>query len=484
MARDVADAVGAFAEKVENRSLLLDKFVFHKSWPVMSDGQGQPVKWDDASRWSFMRIANDSQLILQADASKKEQEARGRNVDPLKADRLRTQAGIARRLANVKWDDIELSELRARHTRRFLGLFESALPDRHVTLVAQLEARMAINLSDSLIQNAGICLDRLFGLPYIPGSAVKGVCRHAALEELKDAATEEDRRQAFWLFQKVFGTSEVDFAANAKSQGDLCDFVQLVPERSAQTIKGCVDFLPAYPVNHARISVDLTTVHYPDYYRSGRMEDLSVEKPRPNPFPVVAQGARFAFCLTANRMTSEPERHLEAARRWLVSALTIRGVGAKTSSGYGWFSIPGNGLAELREAERREQVERDLAASRERQALEAAERVRQEREAQAARAAQNKVDAERLKSLSPEQVADETVASWNDDAFRSRLNSFIKTKGAPSDDQKRAIVRACHGPRAPIWDDLKKKAERGGESAKIVAAVNLLRKQLKAEIKQ
>jgi hypothetical protein len=113
MTKDVADTIGAFAEKVENRSLLLDKFVFHKSWPVESDERDQPVKWDDASRWSFMRIANDSQFVLQADASKKEQEARGRNVDPLKADRLRAQAGIARRLANVKWDDSELADLRA-----------------------------------------------------------------------------------------------------------------------------------------------------------------------------------------------------------------------------------------------------------------------------------------------------------------------------------------------------------------------------------
>ncbi len=35
IAGDVAELIGPSAERVENRSLLLDKFVFHKSWPVV-----------------------------------------------------------------------------------------------------------------------------------------------------------------------------------------------------------------------------------------------------------------------------------------------------------------------------------------------------------------------------------------------------------------------------------------------------------------
>jgi CRISPR type III-B/RAMP module RAMP protein Cmr6 len=66
--------------------------------------------------------------------------------------------------------------------------------------IAQLEGRLAINLADSLIQNAGICLDRLFGLPFIPGSAIKGICRHAALEELKTASG-NDQSSSFELFR-------------------------------------------------------------------------------------------------------------------------------------------------------------------------------------------------------------------------------------------------------------------------------------------
>src|ERR1035441_9467749 len=62
MASDVAELIGSAAEKVENRSLLLDKFIFHKRWPLEADAQGREAKRDDASRWSFMRIAGQVHL--------------------------------------------------------------------------------------------------------------------------------------------------------------------------------------------------------------------------------------------------------------------------------------------------------------------------------------------------------------------------------------------------------------------------------------
>ena len=54
---DVADVIGLWAERVENRSLLMDKFVLHKSWPTVCATSGSPIKMDDASRWSFIRMA-------------------------------------------------------------------------------------------------------------------------------------------------------------------------------------------------------------------------------------------------------------------------------------------------------------------------------------------------------------------------------------------------------------------------------------------
>jgi len=58
IASDVAELIGTAAEKSRNRSLLLDKYSFHKRWPLEIDDQGREVKWDSASRWSFLRIAD------------------------------------------------------------------------------------------------------------------------------------------------------------------------------------------------------------------------------------------------------------------------------------------------------------------------------------------------------------------------------------------------------------------------------------------
>jgi CRISPR type III-B/RAMP module RAMP protein Cmr6 len=335
MPGDLADLIGHAAQHVENRSLLLDKFVFHKRWPIVEEATRRGhdfVKWDEATRWSFIRIADGAEKLLRKEAADKRRRADGHNVEPQNRERFLAEAKIADTLANTRWDSKELSDLRASHTRRFISLFRAAYGDRAAITIGQLEGRLAINLADSLIQNAGICLDRLFGLPYIPGTAIKGVCRHAALEELR-AAPDADQGALLAALCAVFGTAENDF-----QNGDLKPWRRLHTGRDSDQ-KGALAFLPAYPVNpETKIVVDLTNVHYPDYYRTGRTEDLSNERPQPNPFPVVEVGAQFAFCLVLNGINDDA-RLLAHGKRWLEIALTVHGLGAKTASGYGWFSL-------------------------------------------------------------------------------------------------------------------------------------------------
>lgn len=470
---DVAAVVGSFGEGIENRSLLLDKFVFHKLWPVEYDDRNQVIKWDDATRWSFIRIADQAQELLMAESTKLAKDAKGGNITPENAEKKRSQASIARRLANIKWNTVELEEWRAKHSRNFVRMLQKAMPERHVVVVGQLEGRLAINLSDSLVQNAGIALDRLFGMPYIPGSAVKGVCRHAALAELKSITDNQERKRMLSLFQQVFGTSEVDF----KHGGQLQKFVALMQGDRKLSIKGRVDFLSAHPVTPANITVDLTTVHYPDYYRSGRTEDLSKEKPRPNPFPVVERGARFAFCLVVNRLEDDIQQLLAAARRWLELALTEGGIGAKTGSGYGWFSLPKDGLQQIEEAERLAEERKAAEQIKQREREEATARAEEARRAEEERIKEKRAEEERRKTMTPESIADEEVAGWNDDAFRARLRNFIRAKGGPSEELKRAMVRALRSNRSEIWNKWKEQATRG-DAAKVADAVRALSRSM------
>lgn len=448
IAGDLVDVIGQAAEKVENRSLLLDKFVFHKRWPVETDERGREVKWDEASRWSFMRIAEGASQLLSKDAAAKRYRAGGQNVEPENRQRLLAEAQLAESLAKVSWDSKDLSTLRAQHTRRFLALFRSAFGQRAAMTIAQLEGRLAINLADSLIQNAGICLDRLFGLPFIPGSAVKGACRHAAFEELKSASPEGQPR-LFDLFRAVFGTADNDF-----KNGELVPFQRLLTGR-AENQKGAISFLPAYPVNEARVVVDLTNVHYPDYYRSGRTEDLSKERPQPNPFPAVEVGAQFAFCLVQNGVDNDPSL-LAAATRWLEAALTIGGLGAKTASGYGWFSLRPDVMEQLLAEERREA---DAAAIK----------------AKAESAARAKAEAEAVRkaSMSPEEQAKERFAALNPQDFATAVSGMAALTAA---EQKGLLLALLLPDRRDTWRGWKrsdKPANKARVEALLAAAKTL-----------
>lgn len=433
---DVAELIGPGAERVENRSLLLDKFVFHKSWPVEQDDRGSTIMWHEASRWSFIRVADGAGQILNREAGEKRRRAKGPNVEADNRNRYLAEAQIAESLAKVSWNTKELGELRSKHSRRFLGLFRSAYGERAAVIVGQLEGRLAINLADSLIQNAGICLDRLFGMPFIPGSAVKGVCRHAALEELK-ASSDDKQAQLFEDYRSVFGTADNDFA-----NGDLRPYRELLADRS-ENQRGSISFLPAYPVNEAKIVVDLTCVHYPDYYRSGRTEDLSKEKPLPNSFPAVEIGAQFAFCLVLNRMDTSPSA-LQAARRWLESALCVRGLGAKTASGYGWFSLKPEIVEQIESDERKE-----------------ADVIKVKIAIADANQKTIDVELERLAAMPPAEAACERFKLLNQESFAKKVSELVSLG---PDDQKGLLLALLTPEKRDTWKTWKKSAKQANKA--------------------
>jgi len=98
--------------------------------------------------------------MLTREASTKRYSANGNNVSPENRNRLLAEAQIAETLAKISWDAKELVALRSRTRVDFLSLFRSAYAERALVIIGQLEGRLAINLADSLIQNAGISLDR------------------------------------------------------------------------------------------------------------------------------------------------------------------------------------------------------------------------------------------------------------------------------------------------------------------------------------
>src|ERR1035437_915487 len=82
-----------------------------------------------------------------------------------------------------------LSKLQAWQALLGTGL---ALPPENL-LFGQLRTHLAVSASAGLFENTGLCLDRFSGLPFIPGSAVKGCARRFGVSELSKTPGVEEK---------------------------------------------------------------------------------------------------------------------------------------------------------------------------------------------------------------------------------------------------------------------------------------------------
>jgi CRISPR-associated protein Cmr6 len=268
---------------------------------------------------------------------------------------------------------------------RGLGCAE---PDR---LRARTLWRLVVGTATNPALETGLTLHPLLGVPYLPGSAVKGLAHHVAEAELAERLgvpleeppddetmppappTEEGALtkllDAAARVRAVFGSLVVDRATDSRSgrprgphtgvsvlrawQRDREALAPAVRSQIRDLLEptgGAVCFYDAVPVPgsaEAVAEVDVMTPHYPDYYSSkGGSPPSDDQDPRPVTFLAVAPGVELAFPFRvrrtpalAERLTSE--QAAELAERWLLHGLTTWGAGAKTAAGYGYFERTG-----------------------------------------------------------------------------------------------------------------------------------------------
>lgn len=198
-------------------------------------------------------------------------------------------------------------------------------------------SRMIIGLGGKGALEFGITLHPVTGLPYIPGSALKGLCRNYALlfiaerwnvaietealkhldEALMGIASKQPIRETEMvdLYQNLFGTQE---------NAGKCVFFDAV--------------IRDVPQDKPLFVVEVMTPHFPEYYRSsGGQAPHDADNPNPVTFIAVNEGIRFRFAVGMRRNVSKDESLLGNASYLLQEALELMGIGAKTASGYGVF---------------------------------------------------------------------------------------------------------------------------------------------------
>ncbi len=224
---------------------------------------------------------------------------------------------------------------------RWQAMTAGALHFRMVT-----RGRLIVGLGAKGALEIGITLHHTTGLPYIPGSALKGLARSFALLTIAaelgqppvytDPASADAASEQLAALDEALAAGEVDhplapaYRAIFGTQGEAgaCVFFDAV-----------VWDVPQTPHQGALFTVDVMTPHFPKYYRSsGAQPPTDADSPNPVTFLAVNEGITFAFAVGRRRPLDDET--LKQARKWLRSGLMQLGVGSKTAAGYGIFAPP------------------------------------------------------------------------------------------------------------------------------------------------
>ncbi|WP_457548468.1 type III-B CRISPR module RAMP protein Cmr6 [Archaeoglobus sp.] len=226
------------------------------------------------------------------------------------------------------------------------------------TFSMKTKSRLIIGLGDESVYETSIRLHRNYGVPYIPGSALKGVAKHYAIQLLTEANYDvlrkrlrnEDYFEIAGKVQRLLEESEeskVDLSFEFENSENV-SFEELRMIFGTQKREGSIIFFDAFPTpgqlkDKLILELDVMNPHYQPYYSaSGKELQTNVEKapgdwhnPTPIFFLTVPKGVEFQFAIAPR--SEEGAELLDKAKDMLVSALKEFGVGAKTSLGYGRF---------------------------------------------------------------------------------------------------------------------------------------------------
>ena len=362
-----------------------------------------------------------------------------------------------------------------------------------LTAIMKLQSRLIINQAGGILENAGICLHPHFGCPMIPGSAVKGIARAAAIQAIRDADSAGKKTDLLVQTALTFGWCEQEWNPKDTRQGTcvsdlryacgeqfwkscwtaaaerLLAILQIAERRinrkgpsweSLPNFSGRVSFLPALPIAGTPIKLvpDLVNCHHPEYYQGKREKATDTESPVPNFFPAVEAGLSFEFVVAPVRAMDLPDFTPAAfAMECLKNGLSSRGAGAKTNAGYGWFELDIDAQTKMEE--------------------QAKKTVEESKKAQA--------EAARLAAMSPEEKAAEeywkTLGNDPVGAFKGKLPQIASL----TEQEQRCICWLLAGKCAAEWKaDVAEAAKakgpddkKGGKAFKRVNAVRPIAKK-------
>ena len=241
--------------------------------------------------------------------------------------------------------------------------------------------RIVIGLGGAHVLETNMLLHHIYGIPYIPGSALKGLAKAAAVENIREYINSNDLTESIKqknesLLKKLFKKRmekekisindienhiiitklvshilESEDSLKCKEGNVLKDIETYKKIFGTQKSKGRAIFFDAYPIGNINMKLDVMTPHFPDYY--GEMESKTpktypTDYQSPNPIVfLVLSNQEFKFNIGIKLYDEDYDSNgapivdnnklLENTTELLKYGLSELGIGAKTSIGYGYF---------------------------------------------------------------------------------------------------------------------------------------------------
>lgn len=203
-----------------------------------------------------------------------------------------------------------------------------------ISFIGSVNDKMVIGLGNQSVFETDITLHHTYGIPYIPGQAIKGVFRNYIIQEY--FSSDEKNAIQNKNFELIFG-------------GKNC--------------AGKVVFQDVFPRNNFNIALDVMTPHYKLYYDKENSLPLDSDSPTPIYFLVI-KDTEFEFNVAIDKSISNEKWNStdasgldEFITENLIETLTFQGIGAKTSVGYGYFDIKKTIITALRK--KKELIEKE-----------------------------------------------------------------------------------------------------------------------------
>jgi len=176
--------------------------------------------------------------------------------------------------------------------------------------------RLIIGLGGENVLETGLTLHRINGVPYIPGTALKGLAAHYCHQVLGIAGKNSDYCTGHKYHKAIFGTTD-----------DSGHFIFHDGFITPDSITDCLNY-------------DIMTPHHMEYYDPGKnTTSPPTDFDEPNPVLFLSVTGVFHIKVSCDLTGNDAEKWTNLVFTILTRALAELGIGGKTNAGYGRMDL-------------------------------------------------------------------------------------------------------------------------------------------------